>query len=296
MQGLLLLNKPQGITSYKAVAAVKRLTGEKRVGHTGTLDPMATGVLPIFIGRPTALSAYMLDGDKSYKASVKLGTVTDTGDITGKIIEQNEVNITPEMLDKTLSTFIGKIKQTPPMYSALKQNGVPLYKLAREGKTVDIKEREVEIYSIKITEPLKNREFGFSADVSKGTYIRSLAMDIGKKLGCGATLTSLCRTDTCGFSLENCVDLELLNTDNIVDYIKSEEIAVKYMREISVTFKQAVRFCNGGQLSLERLKVSNILNGETFRVKYNGLFLGIGIADIENELLRIKCIINYPQE
>lgn len=296
MQGLLLLKKGEGITSYKAVAAVKRLTGEKRVGHTGTLDPMATGVLPVFVGRPTALCSYMLEADKEYAARVKLGTVTDTGDITGKVLREQSVNITPKMLKEAVSKFVGKIKQTPPMYSALKKDGVPLYKLAREGKTVEIPEREVEIYSLKITKELENGEFEFSAKVSKGTYIRSLAMDIGDYLGCGATLTALCRTKAAGFSVEECVDLDNLTQENISEFLLSEEIAVKHLREVTVTDKQAVRFCNGGQLSLDRLRTESISNGELFRVKNNDLFLGVGEADTEKQLLKIRCIINYPKQ
>ena len=294
MQGFILLSKPAGITSFAAVAKIKRICGEKRVGHTGTLDPMATGVLPVLLGRATALSSIMLDGNKRYTATVKLGITTDTDDITGKVLTESKVNISAVELQDALKHFTGKITQTPPMYSALKKDGVRLYDLARQGKTVEIPSREVEVFSINLLTEL-NEENCFIIDVavSKGTYIRSLARDIGEYLGCGATLTALERTDTCGFSIEDCVSLDDLDADNVKDYIKSEETAVMHLRECKVTAKQATRFCNGGQLDFSRLHIENIEDNELFRVKCGDTFLGIGIADLENQRLNIKCIINF---
>lgn len=296
MQGLILLNKPEGITSFGAVAAIKRAACEKRVGHTGTLDPMATGVLPILLGRATALSSLLTDADKRYRAVVKLGVTTDTEDISGQVLTEKEVNITPEVLDNALKHFIGDIKQRPPMYSALKQDGVRLYKLAREGKSVDIPQRDIKVFSIDLIEGIDdNNCFTIDVHVSKGTYIRSLARDIGEYLGCGGCIFSLCRTFTGGFSLEDCVELNKLNTENIGGYILSEEKAVEYLRQVNVTEKQAIRFCNGGQLSLDRLRLDNITHGELIRVKFGKLFLGVGEADTKLQLLKIKCIINYPK-
>lgn len=294
MQGFILLSKPAGITSFAAVAKIKRICGEKRVGHTGTLDPMATGVLPVLLGRATTLSSIMLDGNKRYTATVKLGVTTDTDDITGKVLTENKVNISAVELQEALKHFTGKITQTPPMYSALKKDGVRLYDLARQGKTVEIPSREVEVFSINLLTEL-NEENCFIIDVavSKGTYIRSLARDMGEYLGCGATLTALERTDTCGFSIEDCVSLDDLDADNVKDYIKSEETAVMHLRECKVTAKQATRFCNGGQLDFSRLHIENIEDNELFRVKCGDTFLGIGIADLENQRLNIKCIINF---
>ena len=296
MQGLLLLNKPQGKTSYGAVSAVKKISGEKRVGHTGTLDPMATGVLPVLLGRATALASSMLDSDKKYAAGVKLGITTDTEDITGEVISKREVDITPEKICSVLSDFVGIQMQRPPMYSALKRAGVPLYKLAREGKSVEIPEREINVISLNAVDINPDcGEFAFDAVVSKGTYIRSLVRDIGEELGCGAVLSSLCRTSAAGFDISRCVRLEDLNEDNICDYLLDEEEAVKHLRSVSVTEKQAIRFCNGGQLSFERTNIADPKLGEHIRVKYAGLFLGIGFCDIENQQLGIKCIINYPK-
>lgn len=297
MQGLILLDKPKDITSFGAVAKIKRIASEKRVGHTGTLDPMATGVLPVLLGRATALSSLLLDADKRYTAKVKLGVTTDTDDITGDIITETEVGVTDEQIDLALKHFTGKIMQKPPMYSAIKKDGVRLYKLAREGKTAEIEAREIEVFSIDLISPL-NDENIFEIDVhsSKGTYIRSLARDIGEFLGCGACLTELRRTYTGGFSLEDCVPLDKLNEENIAEHLMSEETAVAHLRKASVTEKQAVRFCNGGRLDLDRLKIKDLADGELVRVKLNDTFLGVGIADLEKNQLAIKCIINYPKE
>lgn len=296
MQGLLLLNKPKGITSFSAVSAVKRKASEKRVGHTGTLDPDATGVLPVLLGRATALSSLMLDADKKYTARVKLGITTDSDDISGNVISKKTVNVTKERLYDALEHFKGKITQTPPMYSAIKKDGVRLYKLAREGKRVEIPKREVEIFGITLlSEPNEDNEFQIETHVSKGTYIRSLARDIGEYLGCGATLTALERTFSSGFGLEECIDLDDISAENISDYVLSEEKAVEYLPKIEVSEKQAIRFCNGGQLGFDRLKQKNFEPNALYRVRCNGLFLGIGIADCEKEQIAIKCIINYPK-
>lgn len=291
MLGLLLLNKPGGITSFGAVARIKRLTGEKRVGHTGTLDPMATGVLPILIGRATVLSQYLIDADKSYSATVKLGITTDTCDITGNVISQREVDGNIE-IGSVLEKFKGKQMQTPPMFSAIKQNGVRMYELARKGETVEIPAREIEVFSLEQTSVISNQfEFDIDATVSKGTYIRSLCRDIGEKLGCGATLTRLTRTRTAGFGIDKCVNLDDLTSDNIADYILPCDLAVDYMPQITVSEKQATRFCNGGALSLDRIKL-DFENTVVYRVYFNKRFLGLGRANTNENLLKIECLVD----
>ena len=295
MQGLILLNKPSGITSFGAVAKIKRAAHEKRVGHTGTLDPMATGVLPVLVGRATALSGLMLDADKRYTATVRLGVTTDTDDITGTVIKNCEVNVTSEQLNNAVSHFTGEIMQRPPAYSALKKDGVRLYTLARMGETVEVPERRVTVFSADVVSYINEKnEFAVNFHVSKGTYIRSLARDIGEFLGCGACLSSLCRTYTGGFSLSQCISPDALTEQNISEYILSEEKAVEYLKEVQVTKKQAVRFSNGGQLGFERLKGINLTENELVRVKCEKLFLGIGRADIAKDQLAVKCVINYP--
>lgn len=294
MIGLILVDKPEGITSFSAVNAIKRKAQEKRVGHTGTLDPMATGVLPILLGRATALSSLLLEGDKKYIAEIKLGLTTDTDDITGNVISEKEVNITKFEVETALKGFLGEIEQTPPMYSAIKKDGVRLYKLAREGKTAEIPSRKITVYEVNIISELNDENIiKVEFFVSKGTYIRSLARDLGEKLGCGATLYSLRRTTTCGFDIDSCVSLDDLNEENIKNHILSEEVAVSHLREIFVTEKQAVRFSNGGQLSFDRLSIStdDFKDNELFRVKYKNIFLGVGFADNEKREIGIKCVI-----
>ncbi|MBR6902865.1 MAG: tRNA pseudouridine(55) synthase TruB, partial [Clostridia bacterium] len=190
MCGLLLVNKPAGITSFGAVGKIRKLTGEKHIGHTGTLDPMATGVLPVLLGRATKLSDYVLAADKSYTAKIKLGIKTDTLDITGKVLCESPVSVTEEQIDNILGQFEGEISQVPPMFSAIKKDGVRLYSLARQGKTAEIEPRKIIVFSLKRESNIdENNEFFISCKVSKGTYIRALARDIGEGLGTSAVLT-----------------------------------------------------------------------------------------------------------
>lgn len=296
MQGLLLINKPKDITSFGVVAKIKWLIHTKRVGHTGTLDPMATGVLPILVGRPTVLCSHLLDADKEYIASIKLGITTDTLDITGSVLSQNTVSVTKENLLKVLSGFMGKQLQIPPMYSALKKDGVRLYDLARDGKTVEREAREIEIFELELLE-FSGDEFKIRVLCSKGTYIRSLSDDIGKALGTGAVLTALKRTKTAGFSIDECVDLDSLTGENIGNYLKNAERAVLNYPEINISLKQAERFSNGGELSLERLHFSsNPKDGEMYRVKNGERFFGLGEVDFQKSALKIKCLTYHPSD
>lgn len=294
MIGLILLDKPSGLTSFSAVNRIKRIAHEKRVGHTGTLDPMATGVLPVLLGRATTLSSLLLEGDKKYIADIKFGVTTDTDDITGNVLSEIPVNITTKDLETALQGFLGVTEQKPPAYSAIKKGGVRLYKLAREGKDVDVPTRKIEVFSAKILSPI-NRENVVTVEffVSKGTYIRSLARDLGEVLGCGATLYSLRRTKTSQFTIDNCVPLDGLSEENIKNHILSEETVVSHLREINVTAKQAVRFGNGGQLSFDRLNMptDGFYQNELLRIKHNNIFLGVGLADLENRQIAIKCVI-----
>lgn len=292
MQGLILIDKPQGITSFTAVRKIKKLAGEKRVGHTGTLDPLATGVLPIFIGRATVLSSFLSDADKTYVATVKLGVKTDTLDITGTVLEEKEVIVSESDIDAVLSLFLGEQLQTPPMFSAIKKDGVRLYSLARQGKAVEIEPRKITIYSISRISEIENGSFQMRVHCSKGTYIRSLCSDIGEKLSCGATMEALRREDAHGFNVSECVPLDNLTEENIKSFVLSEETAVLKLREITVTEKQAVRFTNGGELDIERLKINDPKENEHFRVKFNDLLLGIGFFSKEKNSICISNILN----
>lgn len=288
MQGLLLINKPEGLTSFGVVAKIKWLLNTKRVGHTGTLDPMATGVLPVLVGRPTVLCGHLLDADKEYIADIKLGIITDTLDKTGEVIEQHSVNIKREQVEAVLSSFTGKQLQTPPMYSAIKKDGVRLYELAREGKEIERSAREIEIHELELLD-FNEDEFKIRVKCSKGTYIRSLADDIGKALGTGAILTALVRTKTAGFDIKECVSLDALTKENIIEYICSAERAVVNYPVCSVSEKQAMRFANGGELSLDRLRLNPLPNeGDILRIKCADKLLGLG--RVASDVVKIECL------
>lgn len=210
MDGILNIDKPQSITSYRVVALVKRLSGERRVGHAGTLDPMATGVLPVCLGQATRIVEFLADTTKSYRAEIELGVTTDTYDASGNIIQrENPSGIHREQVEAALASFRGIIQQTPPMYSAVKHQGKKLYELARAGITVERKSRPATIYSLDIVDfqpPLVTIE----VECGKGTYIRSLAHDLGQVLGCGASLKSLVRRRYGPFDIENAVSVPRL--------------------------------------------------------------------------------------
>ena len=215
MHGLLLIDKPSGLTSHDIVRRVRRLFKTRRVGHAGTLDPLASGVLPVALGEATRLLQFLLADDKAYRATARLGVTTDTLDADGEILEERPVpEISQGQLERVLQCFRGAIEQIPPMYSALKQNGVPLYKLARQGETVERQPRRVTIHSLKLLSfapPFLQLE----VHCSKGTYIRSLLADIGEELGCGAHLTALRRTASAGFEAAECIALaDLENLDD----------------------------------------------------------------------------------
>ncbi len=225
MNGILVINKPQGMTSHDVVARVRRIFHTKKVGHAGTLDPLATGVLIVLVGKATKLSDRLLCEKKRYTAGLKLGIETDTYDITGEILSEKPAAVSEKELSECIKAFSGKISQVPPMYSAIKIGGQKLYELARRGVTVDRKPREVEIYDISLCG--KNK---LDICCSKGTYIRSLIHDIGVSLGCGAVMTELTREASGNFRLENSVTLEelercgfdscALSIDEVVDVPK----------------------------------------------------------------------------
>ena len=296
INAIAVIDKPSGMTSHDVVSRVRRILGTRKVGHTGTLDPEATGVLPICIGRATKVSDMLMLSDKEYIAAVRLGTVTDTQDIFGTVLEKRPTDgFSNEKLAEAVTRFTGEIDQVPPMYSAIKIGGKKLCDLARQGVEVERKARRVNIYSIE-TSDVTNDGFTMKVACSKGTYIRTLCHDIGEYLGCGACLSALRRTYAGGFNISDCTALDNISEENISRHIASEEKAVAYLRAVNVTEKQAVRFCNGGKLAFDRLRLTDANENELFRVKFGGLFLGIGAAENEKEQLAIKCIINYPEE
>lgn len=218
MDGIINIYKPVGMTSHDVVNRVRRIAGTKKVGHTGTLDPDAEGVLPICINRGTKVADMLTVSDKRYTASFKLGVVTDTLDIGGNVLENRAVNVKVNQLVEAIKSFEGKIEQIPPMYSAIKVGGKKLCDLARKGIEVERKARTVEIYEINILD-VKDDAFTIDVKCSKGTYIRTLGSDIGEKLGCGAVMTSLVRTQSSVFEVASSVKLEDLTPENYADYV-----------------------------------------------------------------------------
>ena len=205
--GIVIIDKPQGWTSMDVCAKLRGILHEKRVGHAGTLDPMATGVLPVFVGQATKAVSFAEGGQKVYEAVLQLGLVTDTQDTTGETLEERAVTVTEDEVRAALPRFLGEIEQIPPMYSALKVNGKKLYELAREGKTVERKTRPVCFYEIGILE-MDLPMVRFSVTCSKGTYIRTLCHDIGQKLGCGACMEELTRTASGEYRWEDSITLD----------------------------------------------------------------------------------------
>ncbi|MBR3835474.1 MAG: tRNA pseudouridine(55) synthase TruB [Clostridia bacterium] len=299
MTGFIFLDKPEGITSFTAVNKTRRILGIKKAGHTGTLDPMATGVLPIMLGGATRFSQYLPTHDKSYRARILLGTVTDTLDTTGEVLETREVNVASEELHSAVMSFVGDIKQLPPMYSAVSKNGVRLYKLARQGIEIEREARDVTIHSIEIITELENNEFEIDVSCSAGTYIRSLAADIGEKLGCGAVISALRRTKANGISIDKTVTFEELEkaveagmVENLI--APCDEMLSAYP-SVRVSEKQAVYFSNGGALDLNRVKDKTTV-GLCLVYSPSGKLMGLGNIDREAGELKVERILVYQQK
>lgn len=206
--GILIIDKPQDWTSMDVCAKLRGIYKEKRVGHAGTLDPMATGVLPVFIGKATKAVSFAEDGHKEYIAGLRLGVTTNTQDTTGEVLTERAVNITAEQLRAVLPRFTGEIQQLPPMFSAIKKDGKKLYELARKGQEVERKRRAITIFELELLKQTDENTFLLRVLCSKGTYVRTLCHDIGEALGCGGCMCSLRRTMAAGFKLEECVTLE----------------------------------------------------------------------------------------
>lgn len=291
MNGIVIINKPKGYTSHDIVYKIKKMTNEK-VGHTGTLDPMTTGVLPILIGRGTLCAKYLINHDKKYKATLKLGIKTTTADNEGDIVQEEEVQ--EETLEKSnveekIKTFLGKYKQMPPIYSAIKVNGKKLYEYARAGKSVEIPEREVEIYNIEIINiDKKNKKIEFIVECSKGTYIRSLCEDIAKKLGTIGYMDNLQRMQSGDFKIENSMDFEEIEKEGIKklenNCITIEEI-FKNSPKVELNNNQLSKFLNGVKLKIKEISEKENI----YRIYSQEKFIGIGI--VENQLLKRDVIL-----
>ena len=305
MDGIILINKPPNFTSFDIVAIMKKLTKAKKVGHAGTLDPLATGVLPILIGKATKVQEIFLNKTKEYIATFQLGIETDSEDITGQIFRRSAVpDLDKKDIEGILKLLLGKQEQTPPMYSAVKQNGQRLYTLARKGLVIPRSKRSIEIKNIQLIDyNAETKRVTISTTCSKGTYVRTLCADIGKKLGCGATLTALERIRSGPFYLKDCITL-----DAAKDYCKKGILHQHIMpiecifgdyNCVNLTFAQGNRFKNGGNIDLNRVSIEDYRNSEIFKVyapkspqsacSYD--FLGLGKINLENnELMFFKLL------
>lgn len=274
MNGVLNVYKPIGMTSFDVVRRVKKICKIKRVGHTGTLDPLASGVLPICVGNSTKIVDYIMNENKIYIATLKLGIVTDTYDREGKILEETSVHIDENSVIDCIKSFIGEIDQVPPMYSALKVNGKRLYELARQGIEVEREKRRVNIYSIDILN-MDIPFVTFKVECSKGTYIRSLCYDIGKMLGVGGTMWSLERTKTGAFTVENSINIEDLNEDNVQNYMIPMDKALFKYDAVNMDKRYEILLLNGATLN-NKYAIQGIKEDTVLRVYIENKFIGLG--------------------
>ena len=292
MTGFIILDKPAGITSFIGGAIVRRVTSEKKTGHTGTLDPMATGVLPVAVGNATRFIELLPSHDKGYRASFRLGTTTDTLDITGTVLTTNDNIPDEETVKKAISHFTGEIEQLPPMYSAIKKDGKRLYELARQGIEVEREKRIVTIYNCDFVS-YENGEYTIDVKCSKGTYIRSLISDIGEMLGCGAVMTALRRTLSNGFSIDEAhTEDELKSAEDVTAFLIPVDKALEAYPAVRVSEAQAKRFRNGGELDSARIHTK--LVPSLYRVySPDDKFLGLGeFRENETNLFVKRVFVN----
>lgn len=285
MDGIINIYKEKGMTSFDVVFKLRKILGIRKIGHTGTLDPDATGVLPVCIGKGTKVVDLLTNDRKSYKATMELGYITDTQDISGKVLERFEKKVTQEEVKEAIQSFIGLYHQIPPMYSALKVNGKKLYEYAREGKTVERKPRPVEIFWIEDIEHIEGSRYSFHVSCSKGTYIRTLIQDIGEKLGTGGCMTELERTSVGSFTLENAQTLA--EVKKYKEKHKVEEILLPIEQVFTsieaITFEKKWRkeLYNGSFLPFETLgyHVENDKIGVEYKV-FDDIKQFIGIYEV----------------
>ena len=288
MNGVLIIDKPAGWTSMDVCAKLRGAFHEKRVGHGGTLDPMATGVLPVFLGRATRAVEYATDSDKEYIAGIKLGVVTNTQDTTGEILEENPVSVSRSDLEAVLSRFTGELEQIPPMFSAIKKDGKKLYELARKGIEVERKTRQIVIKELEITNCIDSSTYELRVLCSKGTYVRTLCHDIGTALGCGAAMCSLRRTMAAGYTLADSVTLEqVLSAENPAVFPRGVDTCFSQYSAVTIDGKNLFKAKNGTPFPW---------NGEpgTYRVyDSDGTFLLLG--ECKNGMMNtIKSFFEVP--
>ena len=293
INGILLYDKEVGLSSNRALQQVKRLLNARKAGHTGSLDPLASGLLPICFGEATKLSQYLLDSDKRYLTTFKLGETTTTGDGEGEVVDQSTVNVTLQQLKQCLARFTGIIEQIPPMYSALKKDGQPLYKLARQGIEIERKPRTVEIFELNLVS-FDGQSVELDVHCSKGFYIRSLAVDLGAELGCGAHVTKLRRTSVGKFHIEDSInihDLTAMNNLKQHEQLLPLDAGIDAMQAVSLSDDASYYFCQGQEVrTADEAKVGLV------RVYLeNGDFIGIGEA-LSGRRIKPKRLLNTNME
>ena len=291
LNGVLLLNKSEGLTSNSALQKVKRIFDARKAGHTGALDPLATGMLPLCFGEATKFSQFLLESDKSYRVIGKLGEKTDSGDATGQLIKSRPVDVERKQLDKVLEKFRGEIMQIPSMFSALKHNGQPLYKLARKGIEIERPARPVSIYELELIR-FENLEIELEIHCSKGTYIRNIIDDIGEALGCGAHVTKLHRNFVADYPADQMVTLAQLEADaenslNLDHYLLPLDSPVSFLNSAVLDNESANFFMHG-----QAINYPEVEEGDLLRVyDENQTFLGIAEVDAEDMLAPKRLVV-----
>jgi tRNA pseudouridine55 synthase len=295
IDGIVILDKAIGISSNRALQEVKRIFDAQKAGHTGSLDPLATGVLPLCLGEATKVSQFLLDSDKKYRAKLKLGVRTDSGDCEGNVLEScANFQISQLQIEEALTPFRGEIEQVPPMYSALKVNGVPLYKMARKGQTIEREARQITVYSIELT-AFEGDELELEIACSKGTYIRTIADDLGQSLGCGAHIIALRRTQAGAFTEADCVTTQKLMQEfesgglSVIDqHLIPMDKAVADLPEVVLPSVTA-RFIKNGQPVLVR----HLPEEGLVRLYEEEQFIGIGCIDDDGKVAPRRLIVAH---
>ena len=298
MNGFLIANKPTGITSSNLVVFVrKRLPRGTAVGHGGTLDPEASGVLPVCVGSATRLFDYIIDKKKTYIAEIQLGVVTDTQDATGQVVEENPVNAAEADLRSVLPAFIGEIEQIPPMYSAIKRGGKRLYQLARKGETIEVEARKCRVEDVQLLEKTGENKYRIRVDCGKGVYIRTLCHDIGQKLGCGAHMASLQRTAAGVFTIENALTREEIdaayNADGMEALLLPLDAPLGHLPAVYLKEEARHAVINGNVLKPRWMK-SPAPQAPAVRIYLNETFAGIGETQPDGSV-RFKAML-LPEE
>ncbi len=287
------MNKPEGFTSFDVVAKLRGILKTRKIGHTGTLDPMASGVLPVLVGAAAKACDIMPDTDKGYEAGFVLGISTDTQDITGKVLSQKSASgVLAEKISAEMKAFEGQTEQIPPMYSAVSVGGKRLYELARKGIEVERPARRITVSRFELLDFDKEKATGRARIFcSKGTYVRTLINDLGERLGCGATMTSLVRTYACGFSLDDCTTFEeLADREDFSDLLLPVERLFEALPKIVLSPAQTRMYLNGVKLDLTRLSFSGL--SERHTVWANGIFIGTALPDVEKGTLCMEKTFN----